>query len=327
MDPTETNLRGYALAHPVYLDVPMMLNFLAHLEGGFSASESEQQTTSGAHERFRRAKANLLVKLPGAGQGALGGEAGKQVRDETRTVIQTERHHTEASLFNLLYAYLDTEKQVLKVNDSADLSNLYSGQLVEVSGEHLGNPIEDILNFFDSFYSYVVNEGHEKGGAAKEKTPAELRRSGHPASRAAAKKIAPKAAQESLEEEQSGIRVLTQMARDMKSAPVHDLLFRTEHGVDAVVTAASEYYTTTTTEHLRAGEFRVMGKVTKVLKEDDGNGHTINLTRRTVVGAAGPDVAQEMISSIDTTDGLNLRVAEPIVKAPAVQILPMAIFI
>lgn len=324
MEPTETNLRGYELAHPVYLDVPMMLNFLAHLEGGFSASESEQQTTSGAQERFRRARANLAITLPGVGRGGLGGEAGKQDRDETQTVIQTERHHTEASLFNLLYAYLNAEAQVLKVNDSDDLSNLHSGQLVEISGEYLGNPIEDVLYFFESLYPYMVGDDTAKdGGAKKEKTPAQKRRSGHPGVQASADQPVAQDASGVKENSQETFALIKRMAEDLKVAPVHDLLFRTEHGVDAVVTAASDYYTTTTTEHLRAGEFRVMGKVTKVLAEED----TINLTRRTVMGAARPEVAKGMMGSINTAEGLGMRVADPIVSGPAIQILPMAIFI
>lgn len=324
MEPIQTNLRGYALAHPVYLDVPMMLNFLAHLEGGFSVSESETQTSSGARESFLRAKAGLSTRLLGIGQGNLDGEGGTQDRDETRTETQTERHHTEASLFNLLYAYLNAEEQVLKVHDGEDLSKLCSGQLVEISGEYLGNPIEDILYFFESLYPYLVgDEAAKDGGAKKEKTPAQKRRSGNPAVRNAPDQPASRGADGPGEDLQEMFGLIKRMAEDLKAAPVHDLLFRTEHEVDAVVTAASDYYTTTTTEHLRAGEFRVMGKVTRVLGQED----TINLTRRTVMGAAGPEVAKEMMDGVNMAEGLGMRVADPIVQGPAVQILPMAIFI
>jgi hypothetical protein len=53
----------------------------------------------------------------------------------------------------------------------------------------------------------------------------------------------------------------------------------------------------------------------------------INLTRRTVMGAAGPDMARNTINEINDVESLNLGVANPIVTGPALQILPMSIFV
>lgn len=119
-----------------------------------------------------------------------------------------------------------------------------------------------------------------------------------------------------------GIRMMLRMAEDIKGAPVHDLLFRLPSGLQAVLTVSSEYYSPEVNEYLRAGAFRVIGKVTKVI----GEGQTINLTRRTLLGVANPSVAQGIVQSADTED-LKLDVSDPIITAPAVQILPMAIFI
>ncbi|MGQ1836950.1 DUF6414 family protein [Kocuria turfanensis] len=315
---------GYGLAHPVYLDVPMMLSFLAHLEGGFSISETETTTASGARERFLKARGSLRAKLWAVGEGSAETEASTQNRDETQTESQTERHHTEASLFNLLYEYLNEDNQVVRIADTENLTDLYSGQLVELSGEYLGNPIEDILTFFDAFVPYVAEEETEKSQASgAQTTKAQKKRSGNPSVRAAASQAPTQASGNNESEDMSWMRLMKRMSQDIESAPVHDLLFRTEHGLEAVITAASLYYSATTTEYLRAGEFRVIGKVTKVVKEGDA----INLTRRTVLGAAGPDVAEDMISGITEAEGFDLGVANPIVSGPAIQILPMAIFI
>jgi hypothetical protein len=112
------------------------------------------------------------------------------------------------------------------------------------------------------------------------------------------------------------------MAEYISRAPVHDLLFRLESGLNAVLTVSSEYYSPEVNEYLRAGEFRVIGKVTKIIDNDT----TINLTRRTILGVANPTTAQEIVANADTED-IKLDVADPIVTAPAVQVLPMAIFI
>jgi|GEM_PF-5551139 len=45
-----TSNPGYNLAYPVYLDVPMMVSFLAHLEGGVATHEEETKTETGARE-------------------------------------------------------------------------------------------------------------------------------------------------------------------------------------------------------------------------------------------------------------------------------------
>jgi len=119
-----------------------------------------------------------------------------------------------------------------------------------------------------------------------------------------------------------GTRLVQRMVDDIAQVPVHDLLLRTKEGLHAVLTVSSEFYSSATNEYLRAGEFRVVGKVTRVVTGDK----SINLTRRTVLGVAGPDIAKEMIDSVKN-DAVQLDVADPIVEAPAIQILPMAIFL
>ena len=50
-------LRGYSLVHPVYLDVPMMISFLAYLEGGVSTQEEETKKDVDARERVLEGRA------------------------------------------------------------------------------------------------------------------------------------------------------------------------------------------------------------------------------------------------------------------------------
>lgn len=124
------------------------------------------------------------------------------------------------------------------------------------------------------------------------------------------------------QESEFGVKMMLKMAEDIQHVPAHDLLFRMASGLQAVLTVSSEYYSPEIHEYLRAGEFRIIGKVTKVITDSD----TINLTRRTVVGVANPALAQSLVAGTQTED-IKLNAADPIVTAPAVQILPMAIFI
>ena len=52
---------------------------------------------------------------------------------------------------------------------------------------------------------------------------------------------------------------------------------------------------------------------------------SINLTRRTVLGPASPEVAEGILGAFDGSEELSLKVADPIVQGPALQVLPMSI--
>ncbi len=241
-------------------------------------------------------------------------EGTTQKRDESSFVSQTQRHHTAASLFNILYGYLREDDECRDVSEPEHLIELKAGQLIEFTGEYLGNPLEDILNFFGALKPYLDPDVTPAAAPANA-------RSGNPAKKAAAAAAAQPAPAQATDNE--GLKLMAMMAKDIEASPVHDLLFETSEGLEAVVTVATEFYNEGTKENLREGEFRVVGKVTKVLQDGD----SINLTRRTVMGATGSDMAQDTIDGFRNVDELSLNVADPIVSGPAVQVLPMSIFV
>src|SRR6185437_9711270 len=73
---------GYVLAHPVYLDVAMMISFRAYLEGGVVTSEEATRTETGARERVLKGHAGLRARLPWALNAEAGTEASNQRHDE-----------------------------------------------------------------------------------------------------------------------------------------------------------------------------------------------------------------------------------------------------
>lgn len=326
---------GYQLAHPVYLDVAMMISFLAYLEGGVVTHEEATQKEAGAKERILKGRAGLRARLPWALDAELGSEGSTQRRDEMSLESKSARQHTAASLFNLLYEYLTEDDQLISLTEPSQLGELRTRQLVELTGEYLGNPLEDILAYVATVYPYVAEQQKAQLDAASE-TIEQLRkaqRSGNPAKRAAAQAAGQElgvpdpadalaALTQQAKEGEFGVNVALRMAEEIRHVPVHDLLFRVPSGLHAVLTASSEYYSSEINEYLRAGEFRVIGKVTRIVTGDS----TINLTRRTVLGVASPEIAKNLVASLETED-MKLEVPDPIVVAPAVQVLPMAIFI
>jgi hypothetical protein len=323
---------GYVLAHPVYLDVAMMISFLAYLEGGVVTQEEETQKEGGARERALKGRAGLRARLPWALDAEAGSEGSTQRRDEVSLESKSARQHTAASLFNLLYEYLTTDNQLVDLRDPEQIQGLRPGQLVELAGEYLGNPLEDILAFVAAMYPYFAEQQKVQKAAAAEalQQARKAQRSGNPARRPQAQGSTPDVTaimadvMEKLQnsENEFGIQMMLRMADDITKVPVHDLLLRTPTGLHAVLTVSSEYYSATTNEYLRAGKFRVVGKVTKIVIDAD----TINLTRRTFLGAAKSELVEELVTNVKSGE-LKLDVADPIVASPAVQVLPMAIFI
>ena len=307
----------------------MMVSFLAHIEGGFAIDEERTSTHSGARDRLLKGRAGLRLRLAPVVGGEASGEASTQHRDEDRLESKATLHHTLASLFNLLYSYLVEDKQMVSLTNPSQLDEIRAGQLVEVAGEYSGNPLEEILAYLGAILPYVLAQQEiKKQQAASAK--ALPKRSGDPSKRqgaaspqASVEAVIAEAMQQSANENaELGVRAMMQMSEDIKEVPVHDLLLRTDENLHVVLTVASEYYSEATRESLRAGEFRVVGKVTRLVTGD----RKINLTRRTVLGAAQPEVSQGLIAGMRSGD-FSIDAPDPIVSAPAVQILPMAIFL
>lgn len=322
---------GYELTHPVYLDVPMMVSFLAYLEGGVSTSEKETSTESGARERALKGRAGLRLRLAPVLSAEGAGEGVASHTEETELELKTERHHTAASLFNLLYQYLNDDDQVLRPKTAEDLTSIRPGQLVEVAGEYLGNPLEDVLAFLATMLPYFLQQQEREREVASQaiEKVTKAKRSGNPARKAEAEaastlmdELAAMLGKAQNSETEFGMQMMQRMADDLQDVAVHDLLMRTDEGLQVVLTVSSQHYSREINEYLRAGEFRTIGKVTRVVSDEE----TINLTRRTVLGAADADVARGIVQSL-TGEGIRLDVPDPIVASPALQVLPMAIFL
>lgn len=202
---------------------------------------------------------------------------------------------------------------------------------MEARGLYLGNPLEDVLSLFGAMLPYVIEQQETAKAELAAKAQATRRTSSSKNSqRTNPQSMLTEVMQSALSmaqdtEQQLNIRLFLRVAEDSKKAPVHDLLIKANEDLQIVATVSSEYYTAETNEYLRSGVFRIVGKVTRVVTGD----MTVDLTRRTILGSMSSNVKESLaqLGSGGNSDGLNIEVPDPIVRAPAVQILPMAIFI
>jgi len=324
--------RRLQLVHPVYLDVPMMISFLAALEGGIAFEDGSTRRTLTGAQRDREGGGKLRLPALGSLLGFdMSGRMGKQEREEDTEEVKAVRQHTSASLFNALHHRLHQDGYVRILREAGELNEAV-GQLVQVTGAFIGNPLERVLAFFAQALPYAaLSEEVEAAEAATEQPelPKNPGKSGSPAVRARASEIEQerqraelaRAAEEQAQDAFLGM--LVQMRTDLAESAIRDAVLEGPDGLRAILTLSSEFFSETTGEQLSAGSFTVLGKVTRVLGEDE----EVNLTRRTVLGAAGSQVAREVVVESVKKSGISLDTYDPIIRAPAVQVLPLAVFV
>ncbi len=142
--------------HPVYLDVPMMVSFLAALTGGISFEDETVRRTATGTERKAEAAAGVrlpsLVSFLSFDASARAGRADRgEEGEETRTI----RQHTAASHFNALYNALREREMFIPIGDASAADAVEPGDVVEITGQFAGNPLESVLAFAGQIIPYI----------------------------------------------------------------------------------------------------------------------------------------------------------------------------
>lgn len=306
--------RQLDLVHPLYLDVPMMVSFLAALEGSGVAFEGEELArASTAEDQAKQAGGRIGLPAISALFGIdLTGRLESGSKEEESRETKVLRRHTEASLFNLLRHRLLNEDRVQQISDS-DMSNVQPGDLVEFDGEYVGNALQEIVDLFLKLLPYTDLE--EEAKKQKKKNP---KKSGNPAVRAAAEH------QDTEEDDPAAIlRIVRIVHDDLEGSAVEDVVLQGTGDAKAVLTLSREFLSPDTQQQMMSARLRVIGKVSRVLQGSE----IINLLRRTALGVTGPGAAQDLVSSVTEMEGAHISVGDPVVEAPAVQIQPLAVYL
>jgi len=129
---------GIELVHPVYLDVPMMVNFLASADGDVAFKAESTVTTKATQSRDASGHLNIAGVATALGLGVSGAaHRGQELTEETKL----ERQYTAASLFSTLRSRVKYDLTAIRVLDGpGDLEGLSAGALVEMSGAVTSDP-------------------------------------------------------------------------------------------------------------------------------------------------------------------------------------------
>src|SRR5436309_2359268 len=116
--------------HPAYLDIPMMISFLAALTDGVAfEGETISRSTSGSE---REGEAGAGIKLPSLGSMFgfdLSGRMRRKDHGEQGEEMRAVRQHTAASLFNSLHRAFHENGSLRVVSDTEALAEVDPGDL------------------------------------------------------------------------------------------------------------------------------------------------------------------------------------------------------
>lgn len=317
------------LAHPVYLDAEMLISFLASLEDGVSYSSEVAERYKASKDREAEAAGGISLPSIATLLGlTLSAEGRYKRRSSAEEDVESKfvREHTAASLFNRLrYRLTQIPDALIRIQSPDDLSTLSSGLLVEVQGEIAGNPLKQILDFLAAlgpYYGLEIDEPASKVRPANRSASRSSKRSGPGKS--------PVPQLTSANDETADISLqdmLRILKHEVERSPIIDLLMDGPDGTKIVLTVSRELLTPEVEAYLIGGTFNVIGKASGVLDA----GQSISLTRRTVFGFGGRQLADEMFGEFNKSmakgDTLNLSLAQGVIDGPAIQILPLAIYL
>lgn len=317
------------LAHPVYLDTEMLVSFLASLEDGVSySSEVAERYSAGSDREGEGAGKVSLPSLATLLGLTLSAEGRYKRRSSNEEGVESKfvREHTAASLFNRLRLRLaDTPGGLTSISAPEQFSDISDRGLVELEGEIIGNPLKQVLDLLSAigpYFGLEIDQPDTETQGSQQTSKRAAKRSGSGSGRVPQLATLPDqgSADVTLQD------LLRILKREVERSPILDLLLENSEGVKAVLTVSRSLLSPEVEAYLIGGRFRAIGKPSAVIEA----GKSISLLRRTVFGFGGRQLADTMFGDFNKSveeSGINMSLAAAVIDGPAIQILPLAIYL
>jgi len=289
---------------PVYLNQRMVFDLLAMLQGGISTvtavTRVEAHNNSDSEEI--RASFGLSQALSSLLKIDLSGEKSKNRSSSGESKVTEERVHTPASLFYELRNML-LEKELLK-NLTAEV-NLEPGDIIEFEASLKINPIIETMDSLSEIMNVaLVFEDKEKKIKNK------------------------KVNYNNQSTDNKKVKNQIDAFREtLKTGNTIDLIAKElKTNYYAVITIESNYLNDPTMSDLVDGQFKILGKIIRNIKD---NNTSISLIRKTALHKMPPYLLTNVlnaISQLGSEQGFAIPELVWEIKGPAIHILPLSIF-
>lgn len=288
---------------PVYLNEKTVLDMLAIIEDGFSmvsevtSSNQDASSSTGKLSGGISTKAILdkLLKIQ------LEGSFQKDKSTTSEVDTKLEKVHTNVSLLSKFRSELiDGNLLTCKAGDNLDISNIKAGDFIEIEGELQKNPMIDIMEkFIDVFRMADIFTDKPQLGSKK-------------------------VSSEKKNTDNITVRQMQSFLNELKHTGTVDFILESSAGT-AVLSAQEQYLANDNISELIGGTFKVLGKIIRVCKEDEGG---INLLRKTTLNILDNTTREQFLSMFKAEElaKFNLPDVRFMITPPAVIIIPVAIY-
>lgn len=289
----------------LYLNQKYVFDLLAMMEDGFSFLQNIKSTSSEKLDTEKHLESEVGVKNVFAFLG-VSLKAGGSKKDQTGLTNESssERVHTPNSLFGKMRTAL-YDGGLVTINPGIDID---TGQFVEMKVTLKKNPMVSTLETMASLLETAIifmNAGEE---ASKQPgKPHHIK----------------KAPNENVKILDQMKLMLTQLNQgntiDLLAQPVDGTPYR------LVLTVDPSFLADPRMSDLIDGDYTVLGKVSKVIKEDT---NTINLLRKTSFGKMNAAMINSFKSPLAQMgeNGFEIEDLSTEITGPAIQVIPIAIF-
>ncbi|TGE28559.1 hypothetical protein E5K02_03590 [Hymenobacter metallicola] len=269
------------------------------IEDGFSQMQTLKTVDSSTADSLLKSRGEVGLNNVFAFLGVkLEGEGSKHKKDASESTSELQKVHTPNSLFAKMYNALD-QKGVIRKESLLDSG---SGDFVLFKSKLQKNPVIDNLESYFSLFRLAF--GFTDSGQQTKQQKADGQ---------ANKKV--------LEQFESLIKQLkSEGSLDLVGESVGNEQFK------AVLTIDRDYLNDPSLSDIADGEFCVLGKAIRVIKEDNNQG--INLLRKTSLSKFSDAMLKQMFSGFQNMDEHGLKNVEFMteVRGPVLQVIPIAIF-
>jgi hypothetical protein len=283
------------LIHPIYLDVPMLVSFAAAIQGGLSFGSEITQEKGTAISTDAKISGTLgFSKLfSSLFAASLKAEARVEQADEDREIVRESRAHTEASIAITLYDHLTREGGYLFTpKTEAELADLKPGALIEIRGTIEKNAIDTVIDNIDAIDILSNLDTSQSTKKSQQKSP--LR------------------------------KIRDSLDADRKRTPISNVLCQCEQpaGARAVVTLRTANLRDLTLSELHRNSVHIVGKVTRTI----GEGEAMSAFENYGMALLPPEMLNKTLQTMRTEE-MNIEFPDVEVQGPAVQVLPLMVFV
>jgi hypothetical protein len=300
---------------PIYLNQKHVFSILAMMEGGFAQLQTIKETRTEQEGNDRKVSGQVGVSNAFSFLGIqFGGERGTHQTTGDVQEVQSEKVHTPDSLFARMRERLHQQGKVQTKN----FSEAKPGQYIEFEATLRKNPL------IDTFETIVVVAKTLRDMQEVTKPNQSKVGSGNKQSHTGKQDSSQGITNNQLKQMEG---MLKAVKGDEPGGTV-DLIgtLTGKERMESVLIADPNYADDPTFSDLVDGEYTILGKVVRVIPAESGE--KINLLRKTGLGKV-PEVVKLLAGAITAFSDVGVDLPDPVteIEGPAIQVLPIAIFL